>query len=144
MACTWSSTFGCHYFETTYPLTPFNTRNKFSVGPWTVEDFNFRAGQIVDRDNCKGWYEHDRVTADWIDTPITFVRVISMISYLVALLFWVFLMIGGCMVLSPTLLKLMIPIFGFVAICSILTLVRTINTMNMKRESFLCVDSIVF
>ena len=105
--------------------------NRFSVGPWTVENFDLAFGGTVivdddDNDGCVGWYQHDHVTADWIDAPIKFVRVISMLAAFASLFFWVPLMMGGCMVLQPALLKVMMFIFIFVAISSILTLVRAL------------------
>ena len=133
MVSTGSSTWGCSYFETTFPDTPNDPSNRFSVGPWTVEDFDLvgRDKIIIHGDNgdnddegCIGWYEHDHLTGDWIDAPIKFVRVISMLAAFVSLFFWLPLMMGGCMVLGPEVLKLMIFIFVYVAISSILTLVR--------------------
>lgn len=118
MAFTWSSTWGCHFLE-------LGGSNTIGVGPWSVEDFNLLETIVDDDDDdgCISWDESDYLDMDMIDAPLKFTRAISMIGAFVGLIFWITLMFAGCMIIPPAVLKLMVPIFGLVAVCMLLTLV---------------------
>ncbi|KAL7573580.1 hypothetical protein ACA910_008716 [Epithemia clementina (nom. ined.)] len=130
----WSAAWGCHYVELS------NARgNELGVGPWAVEtitSFTDDSFQTKDHEECTTWEDHDLFSTSMIDTPLRFTRAISMIGAFLGLFFWIPLMFAGCMILRPSLLSAMIPIFVLVGICMILTLVMLAS--DVCKDAYDC------
>ncbi|KAL7573652.1 hypothetical protein ACA910_008779 [Epithemia clementina (nom. ined.)] len=118
---TWSATWGCNYLALNSHYSGNVELSELHFGPWTVEKISIDNNEVVDE--CVTWDESYLPTDLFFDASFKFTRAISLIGALIALIFFIPLMIAGCMVLEPLCLKIMAPMFAFAGFCMILTLI---------------------
>ena len=112
--------------------------SEFTLGPWTVENFNVSKGQIVSTGDCVGWNNHDTLDDDDIDSALQFARVMVFIVCVPAYFMTLGFAFGSCMVLGKFCIYALALSYFLSGILFPVSLVR-INTRHVvvvAREFF--------
>ena len=127
IAFTSGASWTCDFMRVTYRNEGIFTSpqgSRFSVGPWTVEDFAVANGRIVSTDRYVGWDHHETLTGNDRDSALNFARAMLFIVCVTAYLVTSCFCLGSCLVLGRTFLKGISCFFFLFAVLFPLSLVR--------------------
>jgi hypothetical protein len=130
---TWVFTFDCRFFQASFPEQVNQENNKQAsslyYGLWTVQDYylyfddDYNYGESP-YGMCIGWNQHSFLNReDYIDGPLRFARVASILLSLISWVLLVFLLFASCMIFSPGAMQSLAWGFGLIGVCCILCMV---------------------
>ncbi|KAL7573576.1 hypothetical protein ACA910_008712 [Epithemia clementina (nom. ined.)] len=114
----------CEYFQVEYMnqekggvFFGVDQPSVFSIGPWSIEDFNMTNSAIVGTGACVPWSEHETLDESGVDGALSFARAVLFLVAIPAYVLTIVFCFGSCCVFEPYCLKCIS--FSFIA-CGIL------------------------